>query len=57
MTCSSVFWEWKWENLKTVSPNFFQVAVHSNQVHLWTETLLDSLSTLGCQFTTNKQCL
>ena len=46
MTCPGVFWKRKREKLKIVRLTFFQVSIHSNLVHLWPETLTDSLSTL-----------
>ena len=41
MTCSTS------GELETASQIFFQVAVHFNPVHLWSETPIGCLSTLG----------
>ena len=47
MTCSGAFWEQNFDILKTVRLTFFKLQSTLNSVHLWPETLIDSLSTLG----------
>ena len=45
--CSSAFWKQKCETLKNISPNLFQVWIHTDPLFLWPEALIDSFIVLG----------